>query len=138
VTPKLTFTIIAAWTTLQGIALFVLAPTVTIQAFDMSLMTPEGIEVGTIMHQALGSMCAGMGIIFFFCRNLDGRAARNILLGTGIGLLVILASISNHMFLVDGVHPPPPAFVMQVVLVVLAFVTSIAPLGNSDDPQLSD
>ena len=108
------------------------AETITTQAFAALKPDATGIQIGTMLHQAMGVMCLMVAIILLFARNLEPAAGAKVLMGASIGI----ALSTGHGFynmLTTVVAPPLPLLVIMSVLAVGGFVTAMKTKGDSTE-----
>ena len=67
--PNLLILIIGAVDVIMGVSIFLMADTITSQAFIPSLINDESIIIGTLMHEAMASQIIAIGIIFAILRS---------------------------------------------------------------------
>ena len=123
-TTKNVLTVIGVLLGLQAIGIFVGAETITTQAFAALKPDATGIQIGTMLHQAMGVMCLMVAIILLFARNLEPAAGAKILMGASVGI----ALSTGHGFynlLTTVVAPPLPLLVIMSALAVFGFVTAM-------------
>ena len=116
--PKIIFTVLGVLNLVHGLMFFFggeamyreAAPDIT--EGTLSLITTE--------MEITAGFNFWLGIVLIFCCQLQFPAAKNVLIGTGIGMLVIVPVAIKHMSAYEG-YPElqPPAF-MIIILALLA------------------
>ena len=123
-------TLMGAVVGLQGIGIFVGAEAITTEAFAAMKPDSVGIEIGAMLHEAMGVMMLMVGVILLSARNLEPAAGAQVLIGASIGIALTVAQGFYHMF-TTPVAPPMPILVTMVVLAVVGIVTAIKAKGGS-------
>jgi len=131
-TTKNVLTVIGVLLGLQAVGIFVGAETITTQAFAALKPDATGIQIGTMLHQAMGVMCLMVAIILFFARGLEPAAGAKILMGASIGIALTAGHGFYNMF-ATPVAPPLPLLVMMSVLAVVGLVTATKAKGGSPE-----
>ena len=108
---------------LQGIAIFAGAEQITNQAFAVWAPGVVGIKIGTMLHQAMGTMSMMVSIVLFAARDLNPVDGARILTAAAIGLVITTGHGFYNMFTTE-VEPPLPLLLLMTVLTVVAFVTA--------------
>ena len=114
---------------LQGVGIFVGAETITAEAFAAMKPDATGIEIGAMLHQAMGVMMLMVGVILLFARNLEPAAGAQVLIGASIGITLTVAQGFYHMF-TTVVAPPLPVLLLTSAMAVIGFVTAIKAKGG--------
>ena len=109
---------------LQGVGLFIGAEAITTQAFAVWQPDATGIDIGTMLHQAMGLICLMVAIILFSARNLNPSDGAKILMASAIGLAITTAHGFYNMFSTD-VEPPLPLLLLMTALTLVAVVTAM-------------
>ena len=117
---------------LQGIGLFVGAETITSEAFAVWRPDATGIKIGTMMHQAMATICIMVAVILFAARDLNPADGAKILTAAAIGLVVTTGHGFYNMFSTE-VQPPLPLLLLMSVLTIVAFVTAAKAKGGSTE-----
>ena len=94
---------------LQAIGIFVGAESITTEAFAALEPDAKGIQIGTMLHQAMAVMC---------------------LMGASVGIVLSAGHGFYNMF-TTIVAPPLPILLIMCALAVLGFVTAIKARGTS-------
>ena len=114
---------------LQGIAFVTMGAEITAEAFAAMAPGDTALAVGMMMHEVLGMMSLMVASILLFSRNLEPSAGARVLMGTGVGLgLVLLHAVYN--LLETNAKPPIPVLVVMDVLMALSFVTAKTEAGS--------
>jgi len=122
-TTKKMLTVIATLLGLQGIGIFVGAETITNQAFAVWAPDATGVKIGTMLHQAMATLCLMVAVILMAARNLSPIDGAKILNAAAIGL-VITTGHGFYNMLTTEVEPPLPLLILMSILTVVAFVTA--------------
>ena len=127
---KNVLTIIGGLFGLQAIGIFVGAESITMEAFAALKPDAVGVQIGTMLHQAMAVLCMSVAIILLFARNLESAAASKVLMGASIGIVL---SVGHGFFnlLTTVVAPPMPVLILMSALGALGIVTAIKAKGES-------
>ena len=128
-TTRNVLTLIGAILALQGLGIFFGAEAITTDAFAALNPDATGIAIGTMLHEAMGSMCIMVAVILLFSRNLEPAAGAKVLMGASIGLAVTTANAFYHM-LTTVVQPPLPLLLIMLAVTVLGIVTAMKHKGD--------
>jgi len=120
---NLSLSIIGGLLTLQGIGFFLGAEQITSQAFAGIELSKQALDVGTAMHQALGSVALGVGIMVLLLRNSSGDFAVNLFKGIIAMSVVVLLQAFNAMAQWPGLQPPIPALVLFGLFIALSVIS---------------
>jgi hypothetical protein len=123
-TIKNVLTVFGAILGLQAIGIFVGAEAITVEAFAALKPDATGIQIGTMLHQAMAVMCLMVAIILLVARNIEPAAGSKVLLGASIGIALSTAHGFYNM-LTTVVAPPLPLLVIMSVLAVVGFATAM-------------
>ena len=134
---KTMLTVIGAIMGLQGIGIFVGAESITKEAFAALNPSETGIQIGAMLHEAMGVMCIMVAIIMLFSRNLEPAAGAKVLMGASIGIAVTVAQGFYHMF-TTPVAPPMPILLTMVVVAVVGVVTAMKAKGGDAEASTED
>ena len=126
--PKMVFTILATWWALHVVILWILNPT-TIEA----LITDDKAQ---LMNRSLGYISGTMSMliafIFYMLRDIDSSKARQILLGTGIIMVMAVGIIiATNMSIVEKfpretiMGTPPPAVGVWILLTIYTLFVAL-------------
>ena len=129
-TTKNVLTVIGVLLGLQGIGIFLGAETITSQAFAVWQPDETGIKIGTMMHQAMATICLMVSIVLFCARDLNPVDGAKILMGAAIGLTISTGHGFYNMFSTE-VQPPLPLLLLMTVLTIVAFATAIKTKGSA-------
>ncbi len=121
--PKNILTLIGAVLGLQSIGIFIGAEAITTQAFASMSPDATGIQIGTTMHQVLAVMNLMVAVIVLSARSLDSAAASKVLMGTSIGISIVLAH-GIYNLIATPTKPPLPVLAIMTLLVLLGFITA--------------
>ncbi|MEE2827839.1 MAG: hypothetical protein VX498_01510 [Myxococcota bacterium] len=123
-TTKNVLTVIGVLLGLQGIGIFFGAEAITRDAF--AVWEPEGraVDIGTMLHQAMGVTCLMVAVILLFARGLKPVDGAKVLMGASIGIALTTAHGFYNMFSTD-VQPPLPLLLLMSALAAVAFVTAM-------------
>jgi hypothetical protein len=122
--PQLVLTVIGAINILMGIAIYIGAENIVMGgAFIDKLITTESIKIGTYMHEALAASMISLGFIALLNRDMDNAPAKKLLFAMGVAYVINFASVVLHV-LNPEVHPPVPAVLIVLILMVAAFYSS--------------
>lgn len=122
--PQLVLTVIGAINILMGIAIYIGAENIVMGgAFIDKLITTESIKIGTYMHEALAASMISLGFVALLNRDMDNAPAKKLLFAMGVAYVINLASVVLHV-LNPEVHPPVPAVLIVLILMVAAFYSS--------------
>jgi len=122
--PQLVLTVIGAINILMGIAIYIGAENIVMGgAFIDKLITTESIKIGTYMHEALAASMISLGFVALLNRDMDNAPAKKLLFAMGVAYVINLASVILHV-LNPEVHPPVPAVLIVLILMVAAFYSS--------------
>ena len=122
-TNKTILTLIGTVLGVQSIAVFVGAEAITTQAFAALSPDATGIQIGSMLHEVVAVVNMMVAIILLSARNLEQAAASKILMGTAIGLLVMLSHGYYNLFATQ-VKPPLPLLIVMTILMGLAFASA--------------
>ena len=114
-------TIVGAISVLQGLAFYFGAEMITQQAY--AVLEGNALFVGTTLHQAMGAMIAGIGVIALFSRNINAADAKKVLNGVAVALILIFLGAIVHL-MTPGLTPPIPVLVLFAVLIALSLYTA--------------
>ena len=130
-TTKNILTLMGAIVGLQGVGIFVGAEAITTEAF--AAMNPDsvGIEIGAMLHEAMGVMMLMVGVILLSARNLEPVAGAQVLIGASIGITLTVGQGFYHMF-TTVVAPPLPILLLTSAMAVIGFVTAIKAKGSAE------
>ena len=131
-TIKNVLTAIGAILGLQAIGIFVGAETITTEAFAALKPDATGIQIGTMLHQAMAVMCLMVAIILLFARNLEPAAGAKVLMGAAVGITLSTAHGFYNM-LTTVVAPPLPLLLIMSALAVVGFVTATKAKGDTTE-----
>ena len=129
--PKMVFTVLAVWWAFHVIILWVLNP-IAIEA-----LIPD--DKAQLMNRSLGYMAGSMSMmiafIFYMLRSIDHSEAKQVLLGTGVIMVVAVGIIIASNMSVSEKFPtetmmgtPPPAVALWILLTVYTLYVAL----NSD------
>ena len=129
--PKMVFTVLAVWWAFHVIILWVLNP-IAIEA-----LIPD--DKAQLMNRSLGYMAGSMSMmiafIFYMLRSIDYSEAKQVLLGTGVIMVVAVGIIIASNMSVSEKFPtetmmgtPPPAVALWILLTVYTLYVAL----NSD------
>ena len=129
--PKMVFTVLAVWWAFHVIILWILNP-IAIEA-----LVPD--DKAQLMNRSLGYMAGSMSMmiafIFYMLRNIDHSEAKQVLLGTGVIMVVAVGIIIASNMSVSEKFPtetmmgtPPPAVGLWILLTVYTLYVAL----NSD------
>jgi hypothetical protein len=122
--PQLVLTVIGAINILMGIAIYIGAENIVMGgAFIDKLITTESIKIGTYMHEALAASMISLGFVALLNRDMDNAPAKKLLFAMGVAYVINFASVVLHV-LNPEVHPPVPAVLIVLILMVAAFYSS--------------
>ena len=122
-TTKNVLTVIGVLLGLQGIGIFVGAEQITNDAFAVWAPGEVAVKIGTMLHQAMGTMCMMVAVVLFAARGLNPVDGAKILTAAAIGLVISTGHGFYNMFTTD-VQPPLPLLLLMTALTVVAFVTA--------------
>jgi len=129
-TTKNVLTVIGLLLGLQGIGIFVGGEAISTQAFAALNPDATGIQIGAMLHEAMGVMCLMVALILFFARDLEPAAGGKVLMGASIGIALTTAHGFYNMF-TTVVAPPLPLLVMMSVLALVGLVTALKTQGGN-------
>ena len=109
---------------LQAIAIFAGAEQITTEAFAAFSPDATGIQIGTMLHEAMAVMCLMVAVILLFSRNLDPPAGAKVLMGASVGIGISAVHGFYNMF-TTVVAPPLPILVIMTALMVVGLVTAM-------------
>ena len=109
---------------LQAIGIFVGAESITKEAFAALKPDATGIQIGTMLHQAMGMMCFVVATILLFARNLEPAGGAKILMAASIGVALTALHGFYNMF-TTVVEPPLPLLLIMVILAAIGVITAI-------------
>ena len=129
--PKMVFTVLAVWWAFHVIILWILNP-IAIEA-----LVPD--DKAQLMNRSLGYMAGSMSMmiafIFYMLRSIDHLEAKQLLLGTGVIMVVAVGIIIASNMSVSEKFPtetmmgtPPPAVGLWILLTVYTLYVAL----NSD------
>ena len=129
--PKMVFTVLAVWWAFHVIILWILNP-IAIEA-----LVPD--DKAQLMNRSLGYMAGSMSMmiafIFYMLRSIDHLEAKQVLLGTGVIMVVAVGIIIASNMSVSEKFPtetmmgtPPPAVGLWILLTVYTLYVAL----NSD------
>ena len=124
-------TLMGAIVGLQGVGIFVGAESITTEAFAAMKPDAVGIQIGAMLHEAMGVMMLMVGIILLFARSLEPAAGARVLMGASIGIMLTVGQGFYHMF-TTVVAPPLPVLLLTSAMAVLGFVTAIKAKGSAE------
>ena len=124
VNPKNILTLMGAIVGLQGIGIFVGAESITAEAFAALKPDAVGIQIGAMLHEAMGTMCVMVAVILLFARNLETAGGAKVLMGASVGITLTVAQGFYHMF-TTVVAPPLPVLLTMCAVAVVGFITAI-------------
>jgi len=124
--------VIGALLGLQAIGIFVGAESITKEAFAALEPNDTGIQIGAMLHEAMGVMCLMVAIILLVARNLEPAAGAKVLLGASIGIALSTAH-GFYNLLTTVVAPPLPLLIFMGVLAMVGFVTVMKTKGASTE-----
>ncbi|MEE2834667.1 MAG: hypothetical protein VYB65_01455 [Myxococcota bacterium] len=116
---------------LQGIGIFAGAEPITTEAFAALKPDAVGIQIGAMLHEAMGVMMLMVGIILLFARSLEPAAGARVLMGASIGITLTVGQGFYHMF-TTVVAPPLPVLLLTSAMAVLGFVTAAKAKGSAE------
>mgnify|MGYP007063509509 CR=1 FL=1 len=125
-------TVIGTIMGLQAIAIFAGAESITTEAFAALKPDATGIQIGTMLHEAMAVMCMMVAIIVLSARSLEQAAAAKVLMGASIGIAITTAH-GFYNLLTTVVAPPLPILLIMGALAVVGFVTAMKANGGSTD-----
>ena len=114
---------------LQAIGIFAGAESISKEAFAALNPDATGIQISTMLHQAMAMVCLTVALILLFARSLEPAAASKVLMAGSIGILLTAAHGFYNMF-ATVVQPPLPLLIIMVVLGLLGVVTAIKAKGE--------
>lgn len=120
--PNTVIIVLGSIAVLQGLAVFIGAEAITMQAFGSDISS-ESVNIGIVLHEIMGALSVAIGIILLVCRELETDTLKTILLGTGCGLSVTFAVMLKHI-IVDHANPPLPVIIIQAAVILTALYTS--------------
>lgn len=129
-TTKNVLTLMGAVVGLQGVGIFLGAENITADAFAAMKPDAVGIQIGAMLHEAMGVMMLMVGIILLCARNLEPAAGAQVLLGASIGITLTVGQGFYHMF-TTVVAPPLPVLLLTSAMAVLGFVTAAKAKGSA-------
>jgi len=106
---------------IEGIGFYLGAEAITKSAFKE--LTGNALEIGTLMHQVLGSVIIGFGILVLLIRNANVETAKKALNGVGFANVIFLAVGLKHLF-TSQAQPPFPALALMVIIAGVSFFTA--------------
>ena len=109
---------------LQAIGIFVGAESISKEAFAALNPDATGIQISTMLHQAMAMVCLTVALILLFARSLEPADASKVLMAGSIGILLTVAHGFYNMF-TTVVQPPLPLLIIMVVLGLLGVVTAM-------------
>ncbi len=129
--PKMVFSVLAVWWAFHVIILWILNP-IAIEA-----LVPD--DKAQLMNRSLGYMAGSMSMmiafIFYMLRRIDPSEAKQVLLGTGVIMVVAVGIIIASNMSVSEKFPtetmmgtPPPAVGLWILLTVYTLYVAL----NSD------
>ena len=127
---KNVLTIIGGLFGLQAIGIFVGAESITTEAFAALKPDAIGIQIGTMLHQAMAVLCLSVAIILLFARGLEPAAASKVLMGASVGIVL---SVGHGFFnlLTTVVAPPLPVLLLMSALSILGIITALKAKSES-------
>jgi len=69
--PNLVILIIGAVDVIMGVSIFIMAGTITSQAFIPSLINDQSLIIGTLMHEAMASQIIAIGVILLILKDVS-------------------------------------------------------------------
>ena len=108
----------------QAIGIFGGAESISKEAFAALNPDATGIQISTMLHQAMAMVCLTVALILLFARSLEPAAASKVLMAGSIGILLTVAHGFYNMF-TTVVQPPLPLLIIMVVLGLLGVVTAM-------------
>ena len=123
-TTKNILTLIGIILGLQGIGMFIGAEPITKEAFAVWAPDATGVKMGTMLHQAMATMCLMVAVILFTARDLNPIDGAKILTGATIGLAITTGHGFYNMFTTE-VQPPLPLLLLMTALTALALITAM-------------
>ena len=129
-TTKNILTLMGVVVGLQGVGIFVGAESITAEAFAAMKPDAVAIQIGAMLHEAMGVMMLMVGIILLSARNLEPAAGAQVLMGASIGIALTVGQGFYHMF-TTVVAPPLPVLLLTSAMAVLGLVTAMKARGSA-------
>ena len=84
----------------------------------------QSLVVGSLMHEAMAGVIAGMGVLMLLLRSVDTAVAKKILFAFAVAMTVSLAGALRH-YMMPEITPPVPALGLQAVMIGVAYYVSL-------------
>ena len=108
---------------LESFGFVIFAQQITEIMFPFSKNNPEALELGISLRYAMASGLFFLGMLLFICRGVTKTAAQRLLFFCGLGLVIVILSMTYLAFIRD-VNISKTIFIVQIVLAIIAFYVS--------------
>ncbi len=100
---------------LQGIFFIIFANEITISMFPFSENNEQALDIGISLRYSMGSGSIFIGLLLFFCRSTPRTTAKKLLLGSSLGFMLLLFTLT-YLFFFRNVLIPIPIFIIYIFL----------------------
>ena len=126
-TPKIVLTVIGTLFVIHGLVFLFGAADIAQKGIDD--LDEKQLMVGTANCEIVAIFNLFLGIVLVSARNLELSAAKKVLKGTGVGLIVLLGGIIMHMITLQEIpeaQPPLPVLIIFFLLTPWTFYVAFA------------
>ena len=126
-TPRIVLTVIGTLVVIHGLAFLFGAADIAQKGIND--LDEKQLMVGTANCEIVAMFNLFLGIVLVFARNLELSAAKTVLKGTGVGLIVLLGGIIMHMITLQEIpeaQPPLPVLIIFSLLTPWTFYVALA------------
>ena len=120
---RFTLALIGFTLMLESFGFVIFAQQITEIMFPFSKNNPEALELGISLRYAMASGLFFLGMLLFICRSVTKTAAQRLLFFCGLGLVIVILSMTYLAF-IRNVNISKTIFIVHIVLAIIAFYVS--------------
>ena len=131
-TPRIVLTVVGLFVLLHGALIYLMAADFAI--LGLPEMKGNNLLATIAMHEAVGFFSFFLGAVLLAARNLEISAAKSVLKGASIGLCILCAGATSHVFSLQDIpeqQPPLPIVVIFALLAVWSSYVSLKKDGST-------
>lgn len=129
-TPRIVLTVIGTLVVIHGLAFLFGAADIAQKGIND--LDEKQLMVGTANCEIVAMFNLFLGIVLVSARNLELSAAKTVLKGTGVGLIVLLGGIIMHMITLREIPEAQPPLLVLLIFSLLTPWTFYVALAKKE------